>query len=61
MTTRYLSYKQAAAYLALPVGTLRSMVHRKEIPHLRISERKVTFEIADLDSWIASKKVSNDG
>ena len=61
MTIRYLSYKQAAVYLALPEGTLRSLVHRKEIPHNRISERKVTFEIADLDSWIASKKVSNDG
>ena len=54
--TRYLSYKQAAAYLALPEGTLRSLVHRKEIPHFRISERKVTFDPNDLDEWLRSRR-----
>lgn len=60
MTTRFLSYAQAAQYLALPIGTLRAMVHRKTIPHVRIGPRTVTFELADLDQWIAAHKVAND-
>lgn len=58
--TRFLTYAQAAAYLALPIGTLRAMVHRKAIPHVRIGPRTVTFELADLDRWIAQHKVAND-
>jgi len=30
---RYLNYKQAAAYLAMPIGTLRSLVSHRKIPH----------------------------
>lgn len=58
--TRFLSYAQAAAYLALPIGTLRAMVHRKTIPHVHIGPRTVTFELAELDRWIASHRVAND-
>lgn len=58
--TRFLTYSQAAAYLALPIGTLRAMVHRKSIPHVRIGPRTVTFELAELDRWISQHKVAND-
>lgn len=54
--TRFLTYAQAAAYLALPIGTLRAMVFNKRIPHFRISERKVTFDVADLDEWLRSRR-----
>lgn len=58
MTARYLNYNQAAEYLAVPVGTLRSMVSQRKIPHVRIAPRKVTFDLADLEAWIAARKVA---
>lgn len=54
---RYLSYKQAAEYLAVPAGTLRSLVSHRKIPHVRIGPRSVTFEVAELDRWIAQHRV----
>lgn len=56
MTTRYLNYKNAAAYLDMPEGTLRTLVFKRKIPHSRIGPRMVRFELADLDAWIAANK-----
>lgn len=59
--TRFLTYSQAAAYLALPIGTLRAMVHRGTITHYRYGPRTVTFSVEDLDEWLAKhRKVAND-
>jgi excisionase family DNA binding protein len=58
LPVRYLNYKRAAEYLDIPTGSLRSMVHNKTIPHVRIGPRTVTFDIADLDRWLASRKVT---
>ena len=58
MTTRYLNYKNAAAYLDMPEGTLRTLVFKRKIPHSRIGPRMVRFELADLDAWIAANKVT---
>lgn len=55
---RYLTYKQAADYLALPRGTLRALVSRKRIPHFRIGPRSVTFDRDALDQWIGERKVA---
>lgn len=58
MSARYLSYQQAADYLAVPVGTLRSLVSHRRIPHVRLSPRKVTFDRGELDAWIEKRKVT---
>lgn len=55
--TRYLTYREAADFLRVPIGSLRSMVHAKTIPHVRIGPRTVTFELADLERWLESRKV----
>lgn len=55
---KLLNYQQAAEYLALPVGTLRAMVCQKQIPHVRIGPRKVTFDQGELDAWIDERRVS---
>lgn len=55
---KFLTYREAAEYLAIPNGTLRALVSRKAIPHIRISARSVTFELADLEAWIAARKVA---
>ena len=62
MTPR-LSYRDAARLLGIPVGTLRSMVCRRQVPHIRISPRVVVFDVSALEEWVASRRVgvANDG
>lgn len=50
---KHIGYQEAATLLAIPVGTLRSMVCRRQIPHVRISARIVVFDRATLNSWLA--------
>ena len=54
--SRRLRYAEAAVYLALPEGTLRSMVSRRLVPHIRLSARVVVFDLDELDAWIAERK-----
>jgi len=61
--TPRLSYREAARLIGIPVGTLRSMVCRRQVPHIRISPRVVVFDVAALEAWIAARcvGVANDG
>jgi len=52
---RLLTLNQAAEYLALSHWTLRRLVWRGDLPHVRIG-RLVQLDRADLDAWIESKK-----
>lgn len=54
---RFLTYADAARYLSTPVATLRTMVHRRTVPHIRIGPRSVRFDRADLDRWIDARRV----
>ena len=56
MTPR-LNYRDAARMIGIPVGTLRSMVCRRQVPHIRISPRVVVFDVAALEEWIAVRRV----
>lgn len=51
----------AAKKLAVPIGTLRSWVSRKQIPHVRLSGRVCVFDEAELDAWLASRRVAVGG
>jgi excisionase family DNA binding protein len=53
-----LGYASAAAYLGVTVGTLRSMVHRGTVPHLRYGPRQVRFDRRDLDRWLDERRVA---
>jgi excisionase family DNA binding protein len=55
--TPRLNYREAARLLGIPVGTLRSMVCRRQVPHIRISPRVVVFDAASLEDWIAQRRV----
>lgn len=57
LAPRLVDYATAARYLGIPIGTLRSLVSRKQIPHVRLAARVVKFEIADLDAFITSRRV----
>lgn len=52
-----LNYREAARMLGIPIGTLRSMVCRRQVPHIRMSPRIVVFEVAALAAWITERRV----
>lgn len=56
MTPR-INYREASQLIGIPVGTLRSMVCRRQVPHIRISPRVVVFDVAALEEWIALRRV----
>ena len=56
MTPR-LNYRDAARMIGIPVGTLRSMVCRRQVPYIRISPRVVVFDVTALEEWIAVRRV----
>lgn len=56
--TNLLNYEQAAARLAIKIGTLRVMVSRKQIPHIRLGPRMVKFDPDALAAWIDARRVT---
>lgn len=49
-----LTYEEASKYLRMPTATLRSMVHRKTVPHIRIGPRSVRFRREALTAWLTA-------
>ena len=47
---------QAAEMLNIKLGTLRSMVFHKSIPHIKVGPRTVRFRIKDLEAWVAARE-----
>jgi excisionase family DNA binding protein len=52
-----LSYREAAKFLGLPVGTLYSLVHERRVPHVRIGARLVRFRRPELERWLGERAV----
>ncbi|MGO9664310.1 MAG: helix-turn-helix transcriptional regulator [Polyangia bacterium] len=48
-------YSETAAFLGIPSATLRGLVHRGAIPHIRISERVVLFSPEAVYRWLAQR------
>ncbi|MBX3159201.1 MAG: helix-turn-helix domain-containing protein [Deltaproteobacteria bacterium] len=57
MTSSRLRYPDAAEYIGIKIGTLRAMVHRRQVPHVRLGPRLVVFDVAALDLWLAAHAV----
>ena len=55
LPTAVLDAREAAAYLALSEATVRRMVRRGDVPHLRLGEVGLRFRLVDLDAWLAAK------
>ena len=49
---KLLTYEEVATITSLPLGTLYSMVHRKELPHYRLSSKTVRFSEEEIRKWI---------
>lgn len=61
MKKEYLSYGQVSEMLGLSMNTLYSMVHRKMIPFIRISDRIVRFERDEIEEWLDRRKAMTRG
>lgn len=55
---KLMSYQEAADLLGLQPGTLYSMVSRRQIPHIRLGSRLVRFDRAELEAWLAERRVA---
>ena len=55
LPTAVLDTREAAAYLAVAESTLRRMVRRGDLPHVRLGEVGVRFRLVDLDAWLAAR------
>lgn len=51
-------YAVAADHLGTKVTTLRSMVSRKQVPHIRLTARLVVFDLDQLDAWLRERAVA---
>jgi len=49
---RYLTYSQVEDRYGLSQIFLRTRVHRREIPHIRLSRRMVRFDKKELEAWL---------
>lgn len=57
MSSDLVGYADAALITGLSRGSLRARVHRKAIPHVRLSRRTVRFRRAELEAWLAAGAV----
>lgn len=53
---RLLSLEEAAIYLGVSKWTLRDLIFRGDLPHLKI-KRRVLVDRADLDAYISRAKI----
>ena len=51
-----LSYAELSAWLNIPISTLRSMVHRGQLPAVRLSARTCRFDRETIAQWIESSR-----
>ncbi len=56
-----IGYKDAAALLGLPIGTVYALVSQRRIPHVRLGRRLVRFRRRDLQLWIQERGVAAMG
>jgi hypothetical protein len=50
-------YSEAAKFLGLRPDHLRLLVHRRQLPHVRVTARRVAFLPSELRAWRAARRV----
>lgn len=53
---KLVTYAKAAEFLDMPLGTLYALVHQERIPHIRLGNRLVRFDIEELERWLADRR-----
>ena len=54
---RLLTVDELATYLGLSRPALRQMIHRRQIPFIRLGERRIRFNLGDIDAWLNDQRV----
>jgi excisionase family DNA binding protein len=55
---RRVGYADAAKFLGIKVSTLRSMVHRRQVPHIRLGPQLVVFDLEELGRFLQECSVA---
>jgi excisionase family DNA binding protein len=58
MNSKLLTYAEVAERIGVPIGTVYSMVCRRQIPHVRLGPRTVRFSPEAVEAWIAGRHVA---
>jgi excisionase family DNA binding protein len=54
------SYREVAARLGVPIGTVYAMVAQRRIPHVRLGKRLVRFRPEDVEEYVKSRRVDTN-
>ncbi len=54
----YLTYSEVSRLLNIKIGTLYSLVSKRQIPHIRLGHRTVRFSKSEILRWIERSQVS---
>jgi excisionase family DNA binding protein len=57
MDRRYLSTRDAAAYLGMSVDALHRLTSNQDIPHIKVHAHRLAFDRLDLDAWMRARRV----
>jgi len=57
LSERLISIPEAAQLLNVTRSALYAMVERGEVPHVRMGQRRIRFDLVDLRQWLESKRV----
>ncbi len=52
-----MNVREAAKYLSLSEDALRSMVQRRQIPFIKMGDRRIRFDPDELDRWLDAQRV----
>ncbi len=52
---KLLTFTEVSEQYALKTSTLYSMVHKGQIPHVRIGPRTVRFRADELEAWVQER------
>jgi excisionase family DNA binding protein len=53
----FLTVAETAAYLRLSKAQLYKMVTRKQIPHIRLGQKRVVIRRTELEKWLETQSI----
>lgn len=56
-----LDVNELADYLSLTPRAVRYMVDRRQIPFIRLGSKRLRFDLAEIDAWLADQRVEVAG
>lgn len=48
---------EVAAYLGMSANAVRQMVYRRQLPFIRLGERRLRFDAAAINEWLDAQRV----